>query len=67
MSCELCASTEHEQAFHDAEILTWLSDDPSGGTSNMRSYYAYKRREKVGYKGLRADVWWMMHNSVTRW
>lgn len=52
MTCELCQSPDHTQEFHDTEILNWLSADPHQGDTNARAYYAHKRREKIGYKGI---------------
>lgn len=65
--CNLCNSSEHADTFHDSEIMQWLADDPPGGESNARIYYVHKRREKIGYKGFRQDVWWMMRHPVTLW
>lgn len=67
MPCVLCGSVEHAQEFHDTEILSWLADDPPEGGTNGRAYYAFKRRERKNYPGLRADVWWMIHHPVDRW
>lgn len=67
MPCQLCSSLDHVQEFHDTEILNWLANDPPKGGTNGRSYYAFKRRERKNYPGLRADVWWMMNHTVDRW
>jgi hypothetical protein len=67
LACELCGGEGHLENFHDPEIVAWLDAEPARGTSDMRAYYAYKRRERKGYPGFRKDVWSMMHQPAYRW
>lgn len=65
--CELCGQEGHLGNWHDSEIVAWLDVEPTRGDSDMRAYYAYKRRDRKNYPGFRKDVWEMMHLPTDRW